>query len=83
MPTVLVVDDEPNILRSLSSALSRRGYDVLTAATGAEGVRKLSEAVDAVLLDVRLPDFDGLKVLRKIREKRPRLGVGFGKYVFG
>lgn len=75
MPTVLVIDDEPNILRSLSSALTRRGYDVLTAATGAEGVRKLSDAVDAVLLDVRLPDFSGLKVLKKIREKRPQLGV--------
>ncbi len=75
MPTVLIIDDEQNILRSLSFGLSRRGYDVLTAATGAEGVRQLSAAVDAVLLDVRLPDFDGLNVLKKIREKHPRMGV--------
>lgn len=75
MPTVLVIDDEPNILRSLSSALTRRGYDVLTAATGAEGIRKLADTVDAVMLDVLLPDFNGLKILKKIREKRPQLGV--------
>lgn len=75
MPTVLVIDDEPNILRSLSSALTRRGYEVLTAATGAEGIQKLSAMVDAVLLDVRLPDFDGLKILKRIREKYPHVGV--------
>ena len=75
MPTVLIIDDEENILRSLSSALTRRGYEVLTAATGADGVRKLSALVDVVLLDVRLPDFDGLNVLKKIREKHPPAGV--------
>jgi len=75
MPTVLIIDDEENILRSLSSALTRRGYEVLTAATGADGVRKLSALVDVVLLDVRLPDFDGLNVLKKIREKHPLAGV--------
>jgi len=75
MSTILVIDDEQNILRSLSAALTRRGYHVLTAATGAEGVRKLSTTVDAVLLDVRLPDFDGLNVLKKIREKFPDLRV--------
>jgi len=75
MPTVLIIDDEESILRSLSAALTRRGYEVLTAATGGEGVRKLSDTVDVVLLDVRLPDFDGLKVLKKIREKQPLVGV--------
>ncbi len=75
MPTVLVIDDETNILRSLHTALSRRGYDVLTAPNGVEGIRQLSPTVDAVLLDVQLPDFDGLKVLQKIKEKFPALGV--------
>ncbi len=75
MSTILVIDDEQNIRSSLASALSRRGYTVLTAATGSEGVRKISAELDAVLLDVKLPDTNGIEFLHVIREKYPQLGV--------
>ncbi len=75
MSTVLVIDDEENILTTLTMALSRRGFTVLTAATGSEGVRKVSAELDAVLLDVKLPDVSGIEILHLIRQKHPRLGV--------
>lgn len=68
-PTVLVVDDEVQIRRLLRASLERNGYNVFEAATGELG---LAEAVrcqpDMVLLDLGLPDTDGLAVLKRLRE---------------
>src|SRR6187551_305207 len=66
--TILVVDDEALIRWSLSERLKSEGYDVLEAATGKAALEKLPEGVDLVLLDYRLPDTDGVSVLRKIKE---------------
>src|SRR6187401_34633 len=66
--TILVVDDEPLIRWSLSERLKSDGYDVLEAETGKAAIDKLAEGVDLVLLDYRLPDTDGVSVLRKIKE---------------
>jgi len=67
-PTVLVVDDEPAMLRALRAALSARGYRVLTAATGQDAVRQVALAVpDLLVLDLGLPDIDGIEVCRRIR----------------
>lgn len=65
---ILVVDDEPQILRFLRPALSAGGYDVITAETAAEA-RHLTatQAPDAILLDLGLPDRDGKEVIRDIR----------------
>jgi two-component system response regulator AtoC len=66
--TILVVDDEPLIRWSLSERLKSEGYDVLEADTGKAALEKLAEGVDLVLLDYRLPDTDGVSVLRKVKE---------------
>src|SRR5688572_26827849 len=66
--TILVVDDESLIRWSLTERLHAEGYDVLEADTGKGALEKLPEGVDLVLLDYRLPDTDGVSVLRKIKE---------------
>ncbi len=66
--TILVVDDEPAILRALTVALRSRGHDVLAAVTGAEALERCAtEGPAAVILDLGLPDIDGLEVCRRIR----------------
>ncbi len=65
---VLVVDDEPQILRALRINLSVRGYEVITAATGAAALRAAAEKhPDVVVLDLGLPDMDGIDVLAGLR----------------
>ena len=66
---MLAVDDEPAILRALTVALRARGYDVVTAVNGQQALdRTATEDPTAVVLDLGLPDIDGLDVLRRIRE---------------
>jgi two-component system KDP operon response regulator KdpE len=70
-PAVLIVDDEPAIRRLLRTSLSAQGYRTLEAASGADAFAALAEAreaVDVVLLDLGLPDMDGLDVIRRLRE---------------
>jgi two-component system, OmpR family, KDP operon response regulator KdpE len=68
MTRVLVIDDEPQILRALRINLSVRGYDVTTAATGAGALRAAAEhKPDVVILDLGLPDMDGIEVLGGLR----------------
>ena len=67
--TVLVVDDELLIRKSLSRVLREKGYAVEGASTGAEGLEKVdSVRPQVMILDMRLPDTDGLSVLRKVRQ---------------
>jgi two-component system response regulator AtoC len=66
--TVLVVDDEALIRWSLTERLKSEGHHVLEADTGRAALERLAEGVDLVLLDYRLPDTDGVSVLRKIKE---------------
>ncbi len=65
---ILVVDDEPAIIRFLKPALEANGYVVATAASAAEAVKTIAaHAPDVVVLDLGLPDGDGKEVIRKVR----------------
>ncbi|MFB6891825.1 response regulator [Kitasatospora sp. NPDC056327] len=70
MSEILVVDDEPALLRTLRINLGARQYAVRTAATGGEALdRAARRAPDAVLLDLGLPDLDGMEVIRGLRRR--------------
>ena len=65
---ILVVDDEPQIIRFLKPALGAAGYEVVTAANAAEAIRlSATQSPDALLLDLGLPDKDGKEVIREVR----------------
>jgi CheY-like chemotaxis protein len=73
---VLVVDDEPVVANSMRRTLSRRGFQVEEAFTGREALtRILNEMYDLVLLDMKMPDANGLELLPTIRKHRPKLPV--------
>lgn len=75
---VLVVDDEPSLAEGLASVLRHEGCDVRNAGTWVSGVRTGREfGPDAVVLDMMLPDFDGLEVMRRLRENNPLVGMLF------
>jgi two-component system, OmpR family, response regulator len=75
---VLVVDDEPTILGLLSGSLRLAGFEVVTAASGAEAVRAAARSrPDLVLLDVMMPDGDGFAALRRIRSGGSEVPVIF------
>ena len=74
-PTILVVDDEQLIRWSLSERLTQEGYAVVEAATAKEALAAAGPQVDLVLLDFRLPDSDGLRVLKQIKASDPDIPV--------
>ncbi|MEV7009705.1 response regulator transcription factor [Streptosporangium sp. NPDC051022] len=75
---VLVVDDEPDLVEVLGAVLRYEGWEVRTAADGAAAVSVAREfRPDAVLLDVMLPDIDGIEVLRRLRAEAPHVCVLF------
>ena len=75
---VLTVDDEASLTELLGMALHYEGWQVTSAASGAEAVKKAREVhPDAIVLDIMLPDFDGLEVMRRIRAEQPDVPVIF------
>ncbi|WP_043639224.1 response regulator transcription factor [Nonomuraea candida] len=75
---LLVVDDEPNIRELFSASLRMAGFEVLTAADGMEALRVAEESTpDLVMLDVMLPDLDGLAVAGRLRSRGRRVPVLF------
>ena len=75
--TILVVDDERAVRQLSKASLERNGFTVLLAGDGVRGLEVLAENphVDAVLLDLTMPELDGLQVLKRIRETQPDLPV--------
>ncbi|PYJ02685.1 MAG: hypothetical protein DMF00_00905, partial [Verrucomicrobia bacterium] len=73
---VLIVDDERPVLMTLEALLKRHGYQVDTASTAAQGLKVLkSKSPTLVLLDLRLPDADGLEMLDRIKNELPEVQV--------
>ena len=69
MARVLVIDDDPALLRALKLGLRAGGHDVILAPNGEQGLMQAAAASpDVVVLDLGLPDLDGLEVLRRMRE---------------
>ena len=74
--SILVVDDEEAIVSSLSSILQDEGYEVSVAKSGAEALKTyMADPPDLMLLDIWMPDMDGLETLRRIREFVPTAQV--------
>ena len=66
---ILVVDDEHLIRWSLEQSLQKQGYDVITAGSGEDALKRVQEdAPELMLLDIQLPGMDGLEVLEKVKE---------------
>lgn len=71
---ILIIDDEPEILRLLALSLETEGFEVVCAAEGQEGIEAVSEqSCDLVVSDLRLPDMDGVEVMQQIHARYPAL----------
>ena len=71
-PTILIVEDEPEIRRFLRASLGADGYRIVEAATGRRGaIDATTHKPDLVIIDLGLPDFDGMEVIRRIRAWSP------------
>ena len=74
--TILIIDDEESVRKSLADVMRDEGYEVVTAGSGREGLDLLNEAQPSLaLLDIAMPGMDGIETLRRIKEIRPDLPV--------
>jgi DNA-binding NtrC family response regulator len=63
---ILVADDEDNLRRVLQAILKRDGYEVVEAENGAEALRQMDDSIDVVITDLKMPEIDGMEVLRRV-----------------
>ncbi|MEK6671923.1 MAG: sigma-54 dependent transcriptional regulator [Nitrospirota bacterium] len=76
MNKILVVDDQKTVCYSLQRFLQSEGYDVLTASSGEEALKTINKAQPClVVMDVRMPEMDGIEALKKIKEMHPKVQV--------
>lgn len=76
MKKILVVDDDLHIQKLYKEELEEEGYEVVVAGNGAKAMELfVQENPDIVTLDILMPDVDGIKLLRQMKEKKPRLPV--------
>ncbi len=73
---ILVVDDDLNIQRLYKEELEEEGYQIIIAGTGEEALELFgNESPDLVTLDILMPDIDGISLLRKMKEQRPKIPI--------
>jgi DNA-binding response OmpR family regulator len=76
MKAILIVDDEKNLLKLYEKEFAEEGYRVITASSGSEALQKIQkEPFDLVILDIRMPDLNGVETLKKIMESTPKIPV--------
>lgn len=76
MPRILIIDDEQDLLGELSEVLAENGYEVDTALNGHEALKKIEAFQPQImLLDIAMPEMDGLETLRRAKEVDPNLHV--------
>jgi two-component system, NtrC family, response regulator HydG len=76
MPHILIIDDEPLVRGSLSELLTLSGYNVSTSSSGNEALKTIKDyTVDLIISDLKMPDLDGLQLLRKVKKINPELPV--------
>ena len=77
MPTILLVDDDELVRETVAGILADRGYDVLKAVHGRDalGILSRTAGVDAVILDIMMPEMEGIEALREIRKGWPKMPV--------
>jgi DNA-binding NtrC family response regulator len=74
--SILVIDDDEDVLGLIEKHLSNKGYEVVTAYDGEQGVALADKALfDLVITDLKMPKMDGMEVLRRVKEKNPDLEV--------
>ena len=74
--TILIVDDEPSIIQSLQGILADEGFEVIAADGGLKALDIIKETIpDIILLDIWMPDIDGIETLKRIRQLYPSLQV--------
>ena len=74
--SIMIVDDEPDILIVLGEFLSKEGFKVLTAKDGKQAIEKIKEnKVDLVLLDMAMPNLNGIETLREMKKLKPDVSV--------
>ena len=75
-PHILIVDDEPNIVMSLEFLMRKNGFQVGIARNGTEALAAINQTpYDLILLDIMMPDVDGLQVCRQLRQRPDRAGT--------
>ena len=76
VPTVLVVDDDPNVLRLSTAMVQRMGYETVTATNGQEALEALErQHADLVVCDMKMPEYDGEWLLTRMRERHAAVPV--------
>ena len=76
MPLILVIEDSLHTRREIRDILEPEGYTIAEAENGVKGIQLATrEAPDCILLDLIMPDIDGIKILRLLNEKRPHIPV--------
>jgi CheY-like chemotaxis protein len=76
LPRILVVDDQPHVRASIEMVLQSKNFDVVLAESGCEGIKKFQESTfDLAIVDIYMPDMDGVKVIKAFRARNPNLPI--------